>query len=232
MPSQLACNYNSLADSSDNPDFEKYIDKNAPITYSSSNQEQKAWVYAEPANEGKESGPSSGGGKTSEPGSPEAGKKTEGWLKHIFSRFVTTVDIKGTRYDVDVSIDSAYSQEKLQIDVKTNPQNLTIGIAKLYEFLGGANFNLAREQFKEQGYFVQVKPAYEAMGYDAATELLSEGGVKSTILLLGGQKGGTAAVPIPPRAKLMRQPSIMVILDGDGHPIAADGIRLYQLTLQ
>jgi hypothetical protein len=235
LPGQLACNYNSLAEPSDNPDFNKYIDKNAPITYSSNNQKQEAWVYAEPANDSKDSGPSSGGAKTG-PASSEEVKKTEGWLNHIFSRFLTTVDLKGTRYDVDISIDSAYSQERLKIEVKTSPPNLTIGIAKLDEFLGGDNFKLAFEQFKEQGYFVEAKPAYEVMGLDTAKELLSEGqregDVKSTLLMLGGQKGGTVAVPLPPHAKLVRQPSIVVILDGDGHPIAADGIRLYQLTLQ
>jgi hypothetical protein len=231
LPNQIACNYNSIAGPSDKPDFDKYIDKDAPIKYSSNNQEQKAWVYAEPTNEKKDSGPNSGGDKTG-PASSEEGGKTEGWLKHVFSRFVTTVDLKGTRYDADISIYSAYSQEKLKIDIKTIPPNLTIGIAKLDEFLGGEGFKLALEQFKEQGYFVGVKPAYEAIGYDTAKELLSEAEVKSAFLLLGGQKGGTATVPLPPHAKLMRQPSIMVILDGDGHPIAADGIRLYQLTLQ
>ena len=233
LSGQLACNYNSIADPSDNPgDFTKYIDKNAPITYSSNNQEQKAWVYAELAIESKDSGPSSAGEKRSPPAGSEEGKKIEGWLKHIFSRFVTTVELKGTRYDVDISINSAYSQEKLQIDVKTSPPNLTIGIAKLDEFLGNDNFKLALAQFKEQGYSAQVKPAYEAMGYDFAKEVFSERAVKSTLLLLGGQKGATATVPLPSSAKLMRQPSIMVILDGDGHPIAADGIRLYQITPQ
>jgi hypothetical protein len=116
--------------------------------------------------------------------------------------------------------------------VKTSPPNLTIGIAKLDEFIGRDNFALALEQFKEQGYFVRVKPAYEVMGSDVAKELLSEGEEKSALLMLGGQKGGTVAVPLSSHAKLVRQPSILVILDGDGHPIAADGIRLYQLIPQ
>ena len=234
LPGQLACNYNSIAEPSDNPDFIKYIDKDAPITYSSSNQEQKAWIYAEPtkepANESKESGPSSGG--AAGPAGSEAGKKIEGWLKHTFSRFVTTADLKGTRYDVDVRIDSAYSQDKLKIDVETFPPNLTVGIAKLYEFLGDDNLKSIAEQFKKQGYWVKILAAYEAMGYDAAKQLLSEGEVKTPVLLLKGEKNGGATVPISPNAKPMRQPSVVVIFDDDGHPIAADGIRLFQLTPQ
>jgi hypothetical protein len=233
LPNQLACNYNSMAEPSDNPDFAEYIDKNAPITYSSNNEEQKAWVYALPTNESKDSGPSPGGVKDSGPANSDASKKAQGWLKHTFSRFVTAVDLKeGARQDIDIRIASAYDQEKLQIDVETYPPNLTIGIAKLSEFLGQDNFKLAWEQFKSQGYSVQVEPAYQAIGYDAAKKLLGEEQVKSTLMLLTGQKGGTAAVPISPGTKLVRQPSIMIILDSDGHPIAADGIRLYQLMLQ
>ena len=231
LPNQLACNYNSLAEPSDNPgDFKKYVDKDAPITYSSNNQVQKAWVYAEPTNDDN-SGSKSGGDKSSTPPSSGAVRKADGWLRHIFFRFVTAVDLKGTRYDVDVSIDSAYNQDKLQIQVQTIPSNFTIGIAKLSEFLGADNFKLAQGQFEKQGYSVNTKPAYEAMGYDAAAALLKKE-VKSEVLLLEGQKAGTATVPLTPNAKLTRQPSIMVILDTDGHPIAADGIRLYQLTLQ
>ncbi len=73
LPNQLACNYNSLAEPSDNPgDFKTYVDKDTPITYSSNNQVQRAWVYAEPTNESKRSsssgadtrsGSSSGGGQ-------------------------------------------------------------------------------------------------------------------------------------------------------------------------
>ena len=106
---------------------QKYIDKNAPITYSSNNQEQKAWVYAELAIESKilrAEASGHGEDKRSPPAGSEEGKKIEGWLKHIFSQFVTTVELKGTRYDVDISINSAYSQEKLQIHVKTSPPNL------------------------------------------------------------------------------------------------------------
>jgi hypothetical protein len=42
LPNQLACNYNSLAERSDNPgDFKKYVDKDAPITYSSTTKCKK-----------------------------------------------------------------------------------------------------------------------------------------------------------------------------------------------
>jgi hypothetical protein len=222
-PGHNTCTFNPLTEQSPTLDFTYYMDHNAPIIYSSATKEQKAWVYREPDQDPTKRPASENG----EPGN----KGPEDWLKHIFSRFATTyVDTAGKNHDVDVSITSAYTDNNLTIQISTITPELPIGIVNLPELLGSTDrFEKVVEQFKKQGFGVEVKPAYDVMDSEKVQRLLNGKG-KATVLLLQGSKGGAAIVPFLADTTPMRKQSTMLILDHDGHPMISSRITLYGLN--
>jgi hypothetical protein len=226
-PGRLTCQMNPIGDRSDSSNFGLYIDRNAPISYSSANQEQQAWVFAAPL----PAPPTSSGG----PSPPTPGGQTPSLLpsslKKMFSRFTTSyVDLKGGTRDVDVTIESALSSDGLHIGIVTNP-DLTIGIANLLELLGPDGFKVAFEGFEKQGFDVHADTLVKYAGSEAAKRLLGndERTANDTFLLLQGKNEGAVVIPLAAGMQLERKTSTMVLLDQDHHFAVADPISLYGL---
>ncbi len=219
----VACNRNPIGAVSEGTDFKDYIDHDAPIIYSSANQEQKAWVYKERSVT-----------QAAEPsGSKPSKGDSEGWLQHIFSRFSTNyVDRKGEVREISVVIGSSFSEDKLRIEVTTSDPEQMLGLANLPELLGPERFKDAEEQFKRQGFYVQITNLVDLVGDQTARQVFGENEeeTKATFLFLSGQKDGTAVVAIPSSIQLARKRSTMVIFNEGS--VVADSIVLFGLPRQ
>jgi hypothetical protein len=226
-PSGLTCRMNPIGDRSDHSNFGRYIDRDAPILYSSANQEQQAWVFAAPL----ATPPTSSGGTSPPPSGGPTQSLLPSSLRKMFSRFTTSyVDLKGGTRDVDVTIESALSCDGLHIGIVTNP-DLTMGIANLSELLGPDRFKMAFEEFEKQGFDVHADTLVEYAGSEAAKRLLGndERTANDTFLFLRGKNEGEVVIPLAAGMQLERKTSTMVLLDQDRHFGVADAISLYGL---
>jgi hypothetical protein len=231
-----ACIWYAIADQFEQPDFEhnyqRYIDHDAPIIYSSANKEQKAWAYVAPLT-------APAGGVSPPPSNKQnqGSSSISSIIKNMLSRFSTSYeDASGKTSNIDVTIESSLSSANLYyVDIYTTKPDLIIGIANLPKFLGSDGFKDAVEGFKKSGFIVDIDGLVRYAGLEAAQQLLGNKSQEllaneSPFLFLHGQEKGYAGIKLPPSMPLARNRSTMVILDQDHRSIAAATITLYGLT--
>jgi hypothetical protein len=184
------------------------LDPDAPITYSS-NRHHSAAVYVANA---QAKAPNAAG-----------------------SRVQTTYqDRQGKDHEILVSVFTGGSKEAagrpnaISVAVQKNPE-LTVGISDLVESVNADQLGSIQRSFQAQGFNVDVTTLSEFAGSDAVKQLFWSGSTAPPVGKVLFLSKGTKAVfeyPISTRATVTERGAMLIILDPDKRPVAADKINL------
>jgi hypothetical protein len=225
-PGEAACSWNSIGDTQPDPN---QIDHDAPITYSSANQVQAAWVYAEKVTAGQ--------GENSADRKPDV---HETLLKRLYSRFSTSyLDAGGKTQQINIVLTSALLDNRLDVTVGGIVPGLTIAIANFFQSLGPVATD-AKTQFKKLGYNVEDTSVDKFAGPAVARDIFGDNkdAWQLQFSFLSNTKGGdgkeekpdTLFLALPANLKINQKGTMLLIFDGERRAIAADRIRLYELA--
>jgi len=221
-PGKAACHNEPLAEESEHPDLGQYVDRDSTITYSSTDQTQKAWLYV-----GHKVASDQG---TSLPlkGNESIKDKFGHFIKSLFS--TVYLDSKGMPHDLDVEVSSSYSKERLRISVTTYPPDFVVGFSNMKNLLGSENFEKVASDFKKDGYGIAIASATKFVGPDVSKLKLGEELASKEYLFLWGQKGAETLLPRSTISQLSRGISNIILLDDQRRPIASSSVTLYQMA--
>jgi hypothetical protein len=193
------------------------LDRNAPIVYSG-NRHQDAAVYVDNARS-----PPFPNGSRAEP-SPE--KRSESAAATIETSYQD--DDRGLRH-VRVEVSSTGLLGKFEIFLYKNPEDLIVGISNLTDALDTSQLETIRRVTKEQGFSVEQSTLSEFGGDEIVKQLFwsTEAAIpRGDVLFFVHGSKGVFTYTASALTRAQRRQAIIVILDQNRRPIAADRIAL------